>query len=163
MHQRGRGTSESDRLLFDSDGMGSIPAIPDARNVPSLLCHERFSLPDAPAGPGHIRVGPAVRRQCPHVSARRHVRVGRPMHQRGRGTSAGESDRLCDASASSPSGDRDRRTGAWTGSGAPRGGPARGGRRAGPRRDRRFAAGRGLGPAAVAGARLTVSRRGEAR
>jgi len=29
--------------LFDLDGMGSIPAIPDARNVPLLLCHERFN------------------------------------------------------------------------------------------------------------------------
>ncbi len=27
----------------DSDGMGSIPAIPDARNVPLLFCHERFN------------------------------------------------------------------------------------------------------------------------
>ena len=25
------------------DGVGSIPAIPNARYVPSLLCHERFS------------------------------------------------------------------------------------------------------------------------
>ena len=33
----------------DLDGVGSIPAIPNARYVPSLLCHERFneaSLPD---------------------------------------------------------------------------------------------------------------------
>ncbi len=33
----------------DSDGMGSIAASPDARNVPLLLCQERFneaSLPD---------------------------------------------------------------------------------------------------------------------
>ena len=27
----------------DCDGMGSIPAIPNARNVPLLLCHERFN------------------------------------------------------------------------------------------------------------------------
>ncbi len=26
----------------DLDGVGSIPAIPDARYVPSLLCHERY-------------------------------------------------------------------------------------------------------------------------
>ncbi len=33
----------------DLDGVGSIPAIPNARYVPSLLCHERFneaSLPE---------------------------------------------------------------------------------------------------------------------
>jgi hypothetical protein len=31
---------------YDSDSMGSIPAIPDAQNVPLLLCrvcHERFN------------------------------------------------------------------------------------------------------------------------
>ena len=27
----------------DSDDMGSIPAIPDARKVPLLLCRERFN------------------------------------------------------------------------------------------------------------------------
>ncbi len=27
----------------DLDGMGSIPASPDARNVPLLLCQERFN------------------------------------------------------------------------------------------------------------------------
>ena len=27
----------------DSDGIDSIPAIPDAQNVPLLLCHERFN------------------------------------------------------------------------------------------------------------------------
>ncbi len=27
----------------DSDGMGSIPASPDARNVPLVLCQERFN------------------------------------------------------------------------------------------------------------------------
>jgi hypothetical protein len=30
-------------LLPDSDSMGSIFAIPNARNVPSFLCHERFN------------------------------------------------------------------------------------------------------------------------
>ena len=35
---------ESGVQSFDlEDGMGSIPAIPDARNVPLLLCHERFN------------------------------------------------------------------------------------------------------------------------
>ncbi len=36
-------------VTCDLDGVGSIPAIPKAQYVPSLLCHERFneaSLPD---------------------------------------------------------------------------------------------------------------------
>ncbi len=39
----------SSQLDCDSICMGSIPAVPDARNVPLLLCHERYneaSLPD---------------------------------------------------------------------------------------------------------------------
>ena len=35
--------------LSDSDGMGSIPAILDARNVPLLLCHKRFNEASLPA------------------------------------------------------------------------------------------------------------------
>ncbi len=35
---------------FDSDGMGSIPAIPDAQNVPLLLCHELFNVASLPVG-----------------------------------------------------------------------------------------------------------------
>ncbi len=41
-------------VTLDSDGMGSIPAIPKAQNVPLLLCHERFneaSLPDGIESP----------------------------------------------------------------------------------------------------------------
>jgi hypothetical protein len=37
------------QVTLDCDGMGSIPAIPEAQNVPLLLCHERFneaSLPE---------------------------------------------------------------------------------------------------------------------
>ncbi len=40
--------SQSGVQSFDSDGMGSIPAIPDARNVPLLLCHERFNEASLP-------------------------------------------------------------------------------------------------------------------
>jgi hypothetical protein len=46
----------------DSDGMGSIPASPDARNVPFLLCQERFneaSLPVRSYGP-HLKGCPAI-------------------------------------------------------------------------------------------------------
>ena len=32
----------------DLDGVGSIPAIPNARYVPSLLCHERFNEASLP-------------------------------------------------------------------------------------------------------------------
>ncbi len=39
----------------DSDGMGSIPAIPDARNLPLLLCHEWFNEASLPAaGAEHV-------------------------------------------------------------------------------------------------------------
>jgi hypothetical protein len=37
------------QLHSNLDGVGSIPAIPNAQYVPSLLCHEQFneaSLPD---------------------------------------------------------------------------------------------------------------------
>ena len=34
----------------DSDGMGSIPASPNARNVPLLLCQERFNEASLPVG-----------------------------------------------------------------------------------------------------------------
>ena len=33
----------------DSDGVGSIPAIPYARSVPLLRCHERFNATSLPA------------------------------------------------------------------------------------------------------------------
>ena len=33
----------------DLDGVGSIPAIPNARYVPSLLCRERFNKASLPA------------------------------------------------------------------------------------------------------------------
>ena len=34
------------------DSMGSIPAIPEAQNVPLLLCHERINEASLPALPG---------------------------------------------------------------------------------------------------------------
>jgi hypothetical protein len=36
---------------LDCDGMGSIPAIPEARSVPLLLCHERFNEAGLPTVP----------------------------------------------------------------------------------------------------------------
>ena len=46
-----------------SDGMGSIPAIPDARNVPSssLLCHDRFHEAILPEDPVRPCPSPSVR------------------------------------------------------------------------------------------------------
>jgi hypothetical protein len=35
-------------VVLDCDGMVSIPAIPDARTVPLLLCHERFNEASVP-------------------------------------------------------------------------------------------------------------------
>ena len=45
--------------LFNSDGMGSIPAIPHARNVPLLLCNERFNEASLPEDDSELH-GPAV-------------------------------------------------------------------------------------------------------
>ena len=36
------------RVTIDCDGMGSIPATPEARNVPLLPCHERFNEASLP-------------------------------------------------------------------------------------------------------------------
>ncbi len=41
----------------DSDGMGSIPASPDARNVPLLLCQERFNDASLSKANGFYLVG----------------------------------------------------------------------------------------------------------
>ena len=46
----------------DLDGVGSIPAIPNARYVHSLLCHERFNEASLP-GPLFIIYGIIVKIQ----------------------------------------------------------------------------------------------------
>ncbi len=38
-----------DPVTCDSNGVGSIPAIPNAQNVLSVLCHERFNEASLPA------------------------------------------------------------------------------------------------------------------
>jgi hypothetical protein len=39
-------------VTCDSDGVGSIPAISNAQNVPSLLCHELFNEASLLCQPG---------------------------------------------------------------------------------------------------------------
>ncbi len=48
--QRSWSKAKSVSSHSDSDGMGSIPASPDALNVPLLLCQEWFNEASLPAG-----------------------------------------------------------------------------------------------------------------
>ncbi len=47
---------------FEYDGMGSIPAIPDTRKVPLLLCHERFNEASFVWGQASLSMKPFVYR-----------------------------------------------------------------------------------------------------
>ncbi len=62
----------------DLDGVGSIPAIPNARYVPSLLCHERFdeaSLPVCRLTPVKIFFRLQLQIISPSVSLHTFLRV----------------------------------------------------------------------------------------
>ena len=55
-------------VTLDSDGMGSIPAIPDAQNVPLLLCHERFNEACLPDGGRYLLIIDGEKDDCSDTS-----------------------------------------------------------------------------------------------